>query len=889
MNSLSRLVVVVLMVVVGGAPASAQYGTEYDPRDFESPSGRYRMHVEPTDRYGFEPCVVSVFVDGKRMWERTVEPSIWIGGVTDEGRAFGVGYVLEHTDERRPAILGEVSRMRILSFDDAGQTTLIAEKECRRPRGVFTCGGNNPGYPFAQRLSVQPGADRVVISAYYGYNAEHPQVWWLYRLSDGADMGMSEPITSFSTANHVNHNERQTDAIPNTPLILAQWSKSARQGDGRKHTTVIGVCTTDGVIHWQREFEAPDDGGDQWRDDRLESRPGIVFRPGGFTVTTPDGRETTTYLCAPDRSAGGWGVVALDARTVEPVLQTGVSFEPGPATILGAITLDSFVEEKPAIWAITDLDIDRDGVIGFIRRDENNEPHLTRATMEGEILSDRALGELLGKHPQHIASMPGGRWLITGDGFSNGEFVPFVLIFDQRDGSLAAPLGWAGGALREPVALPDGGFLGLVGEDMFRADHLASFDRFGRERWRVECFTPEDVVIDRSGRLCVLEKISHRLRYFSTDGKELRVVDLDRAIGEELQYPTMLVPTIDGGVICFDYPSDEPFIRIDKDGAYAGRFRPAHPDGWSCVFYTPVRPTSDGSFWTSDHLSLIRMDSDGVWDRVLGDAPWAAPLRVIDDIALGPGDTPHVINARTHAVHVFDALGHERRLLAPAPSRFTTGYCSGSVTVAGDGAVCVSEDEYPNRRSQWFDGSGSRLAASAEELELQTGQWRYIPGTNERWQVAGRSLRRFDADGEVAVTIERTADGDWFGYISGFAVAADGSVVVRSSQRSRERDQTVLSVYRRDGSPVGVVDHDFDGGFIGSMAYAPPVVVFSNGDRLRFVHETGERAPIEQRLPAGITDDMMNAYTNVLIPERDGEVWIWTANSPTITRVAMPE
>ena len=888
MKLISLLVVAFASFVICPSSAHAQYGSTINPADYESPSGRHRMHVEPSDRRGEKHCEVSMFSNGTRVWKQTIEPTLWLAGVTDDGQAFGIGYIHDFPDPEFPRRRGEVTLMQIIKIDTDGQTTVIAEQECRSARSSTPCGTNFSKIPFASRMAIQPGADSLVVSAFLGPNENYRQAWWRYNLSDGSKVGTADPIEDLKDdPGHLR--EIEIAPIPSTPLILAQWSKSGWVNEATKYTTMIGVCTTDGVMHWQREYEAADDSESIGRrQSREASRPEIKYRPGGFTVTTPDKQETSTYLCAPGRSTGAWSVVAVDRVVNEaPAPSDAAASEPDLARVVGTITLDSFRTEKTPFWKIVDFDIDQNNTIGFLRRAVSNKIHLTLSNIEGDILCDRPLPEIDNAYAWQLAALSGGRWLVCCTNSDKGE--PSVFFYNPRDDTFKPPYRWAGGSLREPIGLPDGGFLGFAGSDSYSANRLTSFDRLGRERWRADCFSPEDIIVDQSGRILVLENISNKIRYFSVDGKELKAVDLEKATGAEMHYPTNLVPLNDGGVICFDYPSDEPFIRLDNNGELVERFRPQHEDGWSFKHYYTIRSTPDGSFWISDGSSLIQTDENGVWTRMLGDPPWEAPLREIGAMALGPGDTPHVVNARNHAAHVFDADGHERAVLMPEPSLFSTRMNTDAITVGGNGAVRFGISDIGSGKFESFDHAGVRLASTDDGSVFATkGDWRFIPDSNERWQIHNRSIRRLNDDGAVEVEIDRTYKGDWLGYIRGIAIARDGSVAMTSSQEQPGRNDYVTSVYQRDGTPIGAVDHGFDNSFYSSIAYAPPFVIFSQEDRIRFVHESGQVSPRELVLPFDDQSDHQH-YRQLLIPERAGELWVWCSCSPQITRVAFPD
>jgi hypothetical protein len=77
-----------LLLILGAASAAAQY----DPTSFESPDGRFALHVDPTERSGAGPADLELTMLGELIWRQRADVTPRHVSVDDTGRVLGVGY-----------------------------------------------------------------------------------------------------------------------------------------------------------------------------------------------------------------------------------------------------------------------------------------------------------------------------------------------------------------------------------------------------------------------------------------------------------------------------------------------------------------------------------------------------------------------------------------------------------------------------------------------------------------------------------------------------------------------------------------------------------------------------------------------------------------------------
>ena len=194
-------------------------------------------------------------------------------------------------------------------------------------------------------------------------------------------------------------------------------------------------------------------------------------------------------------------------------------------------------------------------------------------------------------------------------------------------------------------------------------------------------------------------------------------------------------------------------------GSSAAGFQPRFPDGRSVPFGGLVRSAADGRIWTSDGVSLLRLDEKGVVDRVLGDPP--DPARVGRGRGRRGGRRGE--DSRRRRPHRGGA-----RLLAGGGNG-----CGCSCRTPDDfnGPLGIARGHDRSRRRRVREGfARGRIPALPTRPAPVSAGWRTAPvndGPPGRWQFrpdGGRWVMGYDtvslvaADGTVRRTIARTPE-----------------------------------------------------------------------------------------------------------------------------------
>src|SRR5262245_8317809 len=83
-----------LLVAMLAASALASDGPApiLNPRTYTSPSGQFKLEVDPSTMYGQGEGSYRVTRDGKPVWSATHPFTLWEAEITDDGTVAGYGY-----------------------------------------------------------------------------------------------------------------------------------------------------------------------------------------------------------------------------------------------------------------------------------------------------------------------------------------------------------------------------------------------------------------------------------------------------------------------------------------------------------------------------------------------------------------------------------------------------------------------------------------------------------------------------------------------------------------------------------------------------------------------------------------------------------------------------
>jgi hypothetical protein len=208
-----------LLATANRVPAHAQQALPrtVNPATYKSPSGNNTLTVDPSDIYGRYGGTYRVAKNGKELWAKPLKFTLCEAAITDTGVVAGYAYTLgEHgfgknPDEPRPG------DMVVAIIDPTGKLRLQQITK-RQPAGIL----HSPPFPVANGLIVDEPNDRLIVRL---YDFGPTEIWWTYRLSNGAVLEKRTPQRWVADWQHL---IRIIDAklIRGTPVILVQWMRT---------------------------------------------------------------------------------------------------------------------------------------------------------------------------------------------------------------------------------------------------------------------------------------------------------------------------------------------------------------------------------------------------------------------------------------------------------------------------------------------------------------------------------------------------------------------------------------------------------------------------------------------------------------------------------------
>jgi DNA-binding beta-propeller fold protein YncE len=792
------------LLVLGGVTCNHVAARDLQPKRYASPSGRFVLTVDPSVREGAASGQYRFEHDGKPVWSGEQPFTLWSASVSDDGHVAGYAY-----DKGFDCDCGNF----VVAIFDANGNLLRADRT-ERKGSLFL---HTAADPKAIDQFIDPVNHRFVVRVEDADLNTHAESWWVYNLIDGKLERKFKPSNAETDPSRM---ARLADAKPvaGTPLILLHWiryvsaeqckTSPARSHDGARFSLLDANFTRVWSVEFPKDYDLPDELAQARLDTEVRDHGAIIHtaQPGQFAVHTYADAQRIDFRVAPDaHRRGKWTVVETRRTPYQaPVVPTRAeelrAVPERQLQSLGAIELQRQAAADVPFDSVEAFDRDdrgRFGVLTMTDCDGNHAPQFVLVDANGKLLRRVAIdapGRLCSLQ-FHAAWVGGDRWLITtnvlGDDpkasaawldVSTGKFTPLEH-FDVQDVK----------ALR---GTHDGGFIALTTTHTAYSmqDSLLGFDKDGRQRWAIaeehgndktKLSSAEAVTVTTDNEVVVLENISDELKVYDRNGAYRRTVNLTAAWGRKPNYPSGVAADADGGVFVFDFHGEPSIVHMNCDGAVLESFTPKFRDGRRFDVRDEVRQDRDKARWASDGRALLRLDAQGIVDRVIGNKPDFGALGDVAAFQITHDGKIYAVDQRTAAVHVFDTAGRRLAVCHPDPHDYAGEMRGTSLTIADSGDVFVERDD---RRHDFvhYAADCRRVGVERADLDEVAQHWHAVPGSSRRWIVAYQHLYLVDAQNSVKRSFARTADGHWVEAPGAAAIAPDGTMVVVTDASDHE-------------------------------------------------------------------------------------------------------
>mgnify|MGYP001384995799 CR=1 FL=1 len=881
------LVIVIGVGVTAVAAPRAMAKDVLHPTTYRSASGDFELAVDPTDRRGVGPATCTMTRAGQELWKRDMDVSLWDAVVTTDGRTIGYAYERGYHGWT-PTDAAEGNVIWVIILDAGGR--LVTKAPYLRNDQRFMMDPPPSQHPIVLGITALEDQDLAIVRAKQAVNGD-VVLWWKYRISTGEHVGDVEPaMPLFNGMGFVK--ELAVLAVPDSPLLAVHWYLWR----GGNASATVALMNVAGEIVWSRGFPGAYDGFEgraSWWDIQESSFSQFTVGPRTVSFTMYESGETTRMMWPPDDPSAVTVEVAAG-----PDLATRKAIRdqlPSPRVVeleeLGRIDLGAGAPAGSPFGAIYDYALDDRGRIGWMRWVDGT-LRLMLITTDGELVTELAIGIEGQTRVPSIVWCEGSRWLIYRNPYEGNPAEAWWVDVDSGDVSALPDL--KAGVIESVAPAPEGGFIALAtppGQHLYDKS-LSSFDAEGNLRWCTRLESPQAVTVTTDGQIVVIDGIHGDVRWFDAEGQQTKNRPLEDMLGRRPKYVSRVAPDQDGGIIVFDFAGDPTTNRFSADGTLTSGVTPRHADGQPFRARKGVRVDPEGRMWTSDEHSFLRLDDNGVVDRVLGDAPADRPLRRIAGMTIAPDGRIYAVNRDNAAIHVFDAAGTPTHIVRPDPGDFESEGSIAEIMVSADGSMFYTPGLQMRTKGKpqflRFAPDGTRMGfVPTNTGDCWSADWYFHPESTRRWQTACRGIELVEEDGAVLRTIDRRPDGNWVEVVSAIGVARDGSFAAAMSSMDRTRHDLVsICTYTSEGDPVGVMPMVSGGGGRG-MAYAPPLVAIMEREGL-WVYDTRVGGSAKRvRLPEVQTQH--EPYWYLYASHTPGEIVVREANSFELIRYRMPD
>jgi hypothetical protein len=764
----------IAFLLLTGAPLA-----QLQPATHESPSGLWRLHVDPLERSGTSGADYAMTLDGTPVWEARHPFTLWSACVTDEGRVGGYGYV------GATASSWSGGRLDVVILSPDGEILLREPHERESSHFMHT-----PATPRARGLFAQHWFDQMVVRVVDEEADQEADSWWTYDLKSGTCWRRDTMRERLELEKEV-RGCLAVREVPGTPLTLVHWLRFPRTVPttrGSRFDLLDGQDQVVWTLELPEDFESERPAARAWREGGL-----LEVGPGRFDLWHFDENVAVSYELS--MGAGGtWSVHETNRRPLEDDTDTPLAAPIRPERPR-AIELGEAPPTPGPIRDVKAMGFDEDGNLRFVR-EEPDAWNLVRVDGTGAVLHEMPVTLPV----ENLASvrwfaLPQGRWVATNHLYGKDPRTTAWLV-EETDGEAVELPGLGPHPVSRIVALSKDECLVLA--DQVQRLHLlekSSGPFAGSAR---------DVAVTTEGKVVVLDDRGQALEIRSNEGTLLDTIVLEEAWGAEPRYPVRLVADAEEGVVVHDFNSELPLCRMSLDGTVRERFdaRPASGPGLE-EYRRELRFGPDGRMWTTDGHAIVLLDETGRAERSLGVPEDPTVLRAP---RFGAIDSTFgralVVDEQSRALHVFDAEGQRTLLGIPGPADLEPlrrPLRLGCDSRGGAWASTVRSSAGAVR----FDPDGNSLGMTRLEKTAV-----FCPENEAFWGVREDVVIRRGGD-RAALDLPRTPEGLWWRDAVDLAIAADGRLAVLDLPAMeglvgrRAEGPGLVAWYDPDGEPLG--------------------------------------------------------------------------------------
>ncbi len=754
---------------------------DLEPYSVKSPSGEYRLWVNPSTPEGFGPADYELYLKGKRLWHKTLPLTLQEAGVTDRGNFGGYAYGTHQLRE---------GNLLTALFSAGGVQTF---KEIYQRRNA----GRMHSYP-------QPNISQMLVVGDEMILVHHPPAqsarveWWAYSPDTPGPRRKIEPDIGELWM-------IDSRKLPGLPLILSITRTGPRYG--------IAVNDATGRKIWTATLE----GGYPIKP-RGFDESGLILdaTSKGFEILRWSSQERIRFEIT--KARGAWQVREIGRRPYK----TPVPAKPAPITapikklrVMRTLTLPLTKTKGADFGLIMDfLMIDR-GRVAILSAD--NKLHV--ASMAGNLERTIALPAIASQMDRTITQTKPGTVLVFDSHQSLDHPTCRLYRIDCSTGKITAVPGFQCPPVSVASGRSDGCFAVLASEasEFSSRETLRFFGAEGKQRWQLgtggygggddEIFGSADVACDEKGQIWVLGNIRDSIQLFDDKSKFLKIFKFEKLGKDGLDYPTNF--ETNGKILALvDSPISPRLLVVGPDGSLLSEQIPSYPDLKKLKVLTDPRIDDKGQVWVTDGHAILRLDDKGLVAETLGKSLPTAGLTQVSDIHIASDGKVTVLDAGTIEAAMFSPSGKRLAHMLPLAKDFAERPAQSELLVTRSGDVYltggVGEQLHfspSGKRMGWSDPY-PRVPAPTNNL---SPKWRWYRN------------RLLDEEGRTVVQLRRWPDYRWLNDFK-VAIGPDSGYAVLGMPKEPANNpgvsgivsipvmrSTHLAFFKANGAPISMV------------------------------------------------------------------------------------
>ncbi len=827
------------------------------PRVIVSESGGYSLKLSPSDLNARFHANYTLSHKDQPLWTKELPFTLLQAAVTNTGHI--VGYAYTHGEEGFGKDHDKGNGDFVIAIIDRDGKPLLVDKHEREDSRFF----HSDPDPTAKGMVVDEANDRLIVRVRNPDLNIREEAWWPYKISTGRAL----PITTPTLLSKTKADPRpiHVRAVKGTNLYLVQWWLV--RFPERSIGTMFSLHEENGVEVWSMSLPKDYTLENEEEQSALQKQIGA----DGAILANPQPKTFCLHFYADkarvnfevgQNKKGEWSVQEKSREEFRNNKSNPTAVDQPAQSLLPRKHEASFqsIELKPFKAKPTHpirnihsgFDFDSDGNIGFVRHESGSEGTFLLVDTVGKVLITIPLAVEPEKDSNWdgVAFVGESQFIATLSGFGK-EAEAKAWRIDTKKKSLTRLTDFKSPAVECIASGADGSFVVLACErsKYTMTDSVSKHDSSGRRLWTIPeryedfpkaLFSPESLCVSDTGEVLVLDNIEKKVQVFHADGTYSRVIDLEEQWGREPNYPTEIASAPDHGLLVYDFQGSPSMVMMRASGAPKFSFDARlAKNGPPLVPHSEPKMDAEGRVWMSDGDTILRLGTDGIVDRVLGEVADSETMGEVESVAIDREGNIAATSRRSRVVHQFDRNGAFQRAYMGEADR-GSGFAIDPVLFGANGDIYIqANEEYDTSKVIRFSSDG----VQREELQFAYGRVQPLGITGSFLSEDRSSVSIIKSNGELVRKIERQPDGNWLEDVDGIKVARNGDFAVLTTHfNSVPSLPNSINLFSATGDPIRTLaipnlqrfaGFDFDGETI-VVCSPEAIVLFDSHGNAKF-------------------------------------------------------